>query len=77
MCNENGLRNMRIRHHLSQKALADATGTTPTSISRYESGKRKLPVDTAKRLAHYMGENWVMLFTTPDDACIAGEQNER
>ena len=40
-----------ISSRLTQKQLADATGLTSASISRYENGKHYISVDIAKRLA--------------------------
>ncbi len=40
------LRKARLAKKLSQKELADELGVTTATISRYESGERKLPVET-------------------------------
>lgn len=51
---------------LSQHALAERTGLTSTAISRYETGKRKLTVETAQQIASAVGIDWVILFEDPD-----------
>ncbi len=56
------LRKARIEKKLSQKELADELGVTTATISRYESGERKLPVETAKRIAEILGVDWYTLF---------------
>ena len=56
------LRKTRLAKKLSQKELADELGVTTATISRYESGERKLPVETAKRIAEILGVDWYTLF---------------
>lgn len=56
------LRAIRQEQKLSQKELAKATGFTATSISRYETGNRKMSVDVAKRLSKALNTNWASLF---------------
>lgn len=56
------LRKARLAKKLSQKELADELGVTTATISRYESGERKLPVETAKRIAEILGVDWYTLF---------------
>ena len=58
----NGLRAIRRKQMLSQRELAEATGLTAASISRYETGGRKLSVDIAKRLSVALNTNWTALF---------------
>ncbi len=57
-----GLRAIRQKQKLSQKELAKATGFTAASISRYETGNRKMSVDVAKRLSKALNTNWASLF---------------
>jgi transcriptional regulator with XRE-family HTH domain len=57
-----GLRVIRQRQKLSQKELAKATGFAAASISRYETGNRKMSVDVAKRLSEALNTNWALLF---------------
>ena len=56
------LRKARLAKKLSQKELADELGVTTATISRYESGERKLPVETAKRIAEILGVDWYTPF---------------
>jgi transcriptional regulator with XRE-family HTH domain len=58
----NGLRAIRHKQMLSQRELAEATGLTAASISRYETGGRKMSVDVAKRLSVALNTNWTTLF---------------
>jgi len=58
----NGLRAIRHKQMLSQRELAEAAGLTAASISRYETGHRKMPVDIAKRLSVALNTNWTALF---------------
>ena len=57
-----GLRTIRRKQKLSQRELAAATGLTAASISRYETGGRKMSVDVAKRLSKALNTNWAALF---------------
>lgn len=57
-----GLRRIRQEHKLSQKELALVTGLTAASISRYETGGRRMSVDVAKRISKALNVNWVSLF---------------
>lgn len=57
-----GLRTIRQQQKISQKELAKATGLSAASISRYETGDRKLSVDVAKRLSVTLNINWASLF---------------
>ena len=56
------LRKARLAKKLSQKELADELGVTTATISRYESGERKLQVETAKRIAEILEVDWYTLF---------------
>ena len=47
------LRQHRLLRNLTQKDLADAVGTTQSHLSKYEAGLRKIPPETAERLAHF------------------------
>jgi transcriptional regulator with XRE-family HTH domain len=62
----NRLRAARESRGFSQKELAEAAGITATTISRYETGKRKLTVETAQQLAVVLDMDWVCLFEPPD-----------
>ena len=56
------LRKARLAKKLSQKELAEKICVTTATISRYESGERKLPVEVAKRIAELLVVNWYSLF---------------
>ncbi len=58
----NMLKKIRIGKKMTQYELAMETGLTHTSISRYESGKRKISVETAKKLAKALGIEWTVIF---------------
>ena len=58
----NRLKEKRLSSRLTQKQLADETGLTSASISRYETGKHSISVDIAKRLAAALHINWIELY---------------
>lgn len=58
----NMLKNIRLGKKMTQHELAMETGLTHTSISRYESGKRTISVETAKKLAMALGVEWTDIF---------------
>ncbi len=49
-----------IRHDwfMSQREMADFLGVHPTTYSRYENGKRELPMRYAKKLAKALYIHW-------------------
>lgn len=49
------IRTARMRHRLSQAALAARVGLTQSSLSHYENGKRDLSVTTLIRIAQELG----------------------
>lgn len=65
----NMLREIRLEKNMTQHELAVETGLTHTSISRYESGKRKISVETAQKLAEALNVEWTVIFE--------GKENER
>ena len=67
------LRAIRQEQKLSQKELAKAAGLTAASISRYETGDRKISVDVAKRLSKALNTNWVSLFEDQLTTKVQGE----
>ena len=71
----NRLRVARESRGLSQKELGEATGLTATTISRYETGKRKLTVEMAQQLATVLDMDWVCLFE-PQDARVPLDSSE-
>ena len=54
------VRNARMRHGLSQRALALRAGTTQAWISAIERGNARPSVDTLSRLLLVMGEELVL-----------------
>lgn len=58
----NMLRDLRKRKNMSQADLAKKLGITVTTISRYERGQRKIPVEKAKRLGEILEVNWIIFF---------------
>lgn len=54
------IRATRVRHGLTQTALARRAGTTQTAISRLERGDRSPTVETLRRLLLVMGEDLVL-----------------
>ena len=67
------LRAIRQEQKLSQKELAKAAGLTAASISRYETGDRKISVDVAKRLSKALNTNWASLFEDQLTTKVQGE----
>lgn len=58
----NNLRNKRQEQHMTQDALAKATGISATNISRYETGARRLSVENAKTIASALNTDWMSFF---------------
>lgn len=58
----NYLRDLRKEKRLSQKDVALATGLTIATISRYETGKREMSIENAKKIANVLGIAWTALF---------------
>ena len=67
----NRLRLAREQRGISQRDLGKAMGVSATTISRYETGERKLTVEAAKRIANVLDEDWVNLFDPPGQNLIA------
>jgi DNA-binding XRE family transcriptional regulator len=57
---------LRMRHNLSQEALARRVGTTKSAISRLESGQHAPTVATLQRIAVAFGGHVVVSFDVPD-----------
>ncbi len=62
---------LRVRHHLSQEALAQRTGTTKSAISRLESGRHAPTVATLEKIASAFGAQLVISFDLPDQPTTA------
>lgn len=56
---------LRMHHELSQKALAERTGTTKSAISRLESGQHAPTVATLEKIAAAFGGHLVITFDVP------------
>jgi DNA-binding XRE family transcriptional regulator len=56
---------LRIRHSLSQEALAQRVGTTKSAISRLESGQHAPNVATLEKVASAFGGHLVISFDMP------------
>lgn len=54
------LREVRLRHGLSQERLARRAGTTQSAISRIEQERGSPTVKTLEELLHLMGEELVL-----------------
>lgn len=67
----NRLRLAREQRGISQRDLGKAMGVSAATISRYETGERKLTVEAAKRIANVLDEDWVNLFDPPGQNLIA------
>ena len=66
----NRLRLAREQRGISQRDLGKAMGVSAATISRYETGGRKLTVEAAKRIANVLNEDWVNLFDPPGQNLI-------
>ncbi|MED5596363.1 helix-turn-helix domain-containing protein [Janthinobacterium sp. P210006] len=61
------LKSCRENLHISQVQLAERAGINPTQLYRYESGKAKLLMDAADKIAAALGVStaWLMHGTLP------------
>lgn len=74
----NRLRGARLQAHMTQVQAAKAVGMNQISISRYETGVRKLDVETAKKLAKVYGVHWTIFYEDTDDGQdLDGEGHRR
>lgn len=55
----NSLKEIRLSKKMSQNELANIIGVSIATISRYETGKRKISVESAKKLGEVLQVNWV------------------
>lgn len=64
----NRLKELRIKHGLNQKEVADALDTTQQTISLYECGKREPKLKTWQKLADYfnVSTNYLMKLNSND-----------
>lgn len=56
------LKRIRKERNMTVYELAALVGTTEASISRYETGKRELPVKMAKKIAAVLKTEWWKLY---------------
>lgn len=56
------LKKLRNEKKMSQNEVAIKLGVTAATICRYESGKRKLPFEIAKKLAEIFDVPWQQLY---------------
>lgn len=49
------LREIRKEQRITQKELAEKIGVKQDIVSRYESGERRLSLETAIKIAHALG----------------------
>jgi transcriptional regulator with XRE-family HTH domain len=64
----------RARRGLSQKALADATGFSRTTISNIERAETDTSIDAAEKLSHVLSASFLDLFA--DDTTSASADDE-
>lgn len=53
---------LRIKHNLTQEELGKIIGVSRKTVSSYEIGYRRLPVDKAKKLGDKLKFNWWELY---------------
>lgn len=62
------LRSHHLGRGVSQDALADAIGTTPNTISRWETATYKPSIEDLERLARYFGVSISLFFPNIEPA---------
>lgn len=60
------MRRIRKAKGLTLKQVGRRIGRNESCVSHYETGQRKLPVATAKKLADEYGCNWTELYEDED-----------
>jgi transcriptional regulator with XRE-family HTH domain len=60
------MRDQREARHMTQRELAEVTGLSAVSISRYETGARTLSVANAKVIASALNTEWMSFFEDSD-----------
>lgn len=53
---------LRARHDLTQRALAERVGTPQPVIARLESGRHPVEIKLLSRIATAVGESWTITF---------------
>ncbi len=56
------LTQLRLKKEVTQEELGKAIGVSEKTISTYETGRRNLPVDKAKKIGEYFQVNWWELY---------------
>lgn len=56
------LEEQRRKAGLTQEEVAVVAGVTYQAIGHYEGGRRKLPIEVAKKIAPLLGVDWPQLF---------------
>ena len=67
------LREARRKRNLTQAELAEAAKLTTATISRYETGRRRVSIKAAKVLGEVLGVNWYDLVEDDGDPGEGGE----
>ena len=62
---------LRVRHELTQRDLADRVGTPQPVIARLESGRHPVEIKLLARIAAAVGESWTVIFVSNDDPELA------
>lgn len=62
------LKKLRTQRGLSQKAVADGVGCSPTVYSRYENGERQPSIDMLLSLSKYFGVSVDCILGNPEAA---------
>ena len=60
------LRMLRLKKGLTLKQVGKRVGRNESCICHYETGRRKLPIETAKKMAKEYGCNWTELYEDED-----------
>lgn len=56
------LKTIRIKEGYVQKDVSNAAGISQPSYCNIENGERKPSVDTAKKIAAFLGFDWTMFY---------------
>jgi transcriptional regulator with XRE-family HTH domain len=73
----NGIRKYREKKGLNQEQLAEAVGSSPDSIGRYERGERDTPSSILKKIAETCGCTMEELLTNPTPPPSLGGSKEK
>lgn len=61
------LKTMRLKHGMSQEDIAEKLNINRSTIAMIETGKNKLTVSLAKKLAELFGCKWTELFDEEEE----------